>query len=522
MIEKKDKLLNKLVKKDYNNLVEELLATKEFDETAKSLILSMSYKIETAYKDYEKVKKNVLSKNEYMKNLFLTLQKECENITIIKQTNEDKSNKKSDLDRENKKIKCYPIERKLLYCLSDIGKKDNILKCNNSIIKDALTKLLNDGNCINTCEPLRDFNGFSWNILVRDIENLTYNLVYQDLIIISGNDFLEEWINRNKFVIDYWEGLKNKIDENFSKDLREKILTNIIKIAMLQSVILDKNFKEIAENERLQILNEFNRFKNSEKYLVDLAEEKKELNKKIKEIDQIINDKDLLYTEYEKRNEQLPLEKKIFSMRVLKQILRNERELMLKKIEEYGYLMNPQIFLQKSKEVTKKFEYFSILECKDFKRELLKYLINLQKNVLEIFRIKIDKSEEKQEIIELIYELRYYYQIPVTEEQRIYQVEALRPNLEEVENLLIKKAIDKKVLIEISDNEKINSNVIRNIFISKILDLQSIGIKLYNENETWKAQFLDEDILENTIQIEENIEKNNLKIKTKKLVKLFI
>ena len=49
---KKEKLLNKIVKKDYNNELEMILEKKSFDESAKNLLLSILYKIEASYKDY--------------------------------------------------------------------------------------------------------------------------------------------------------------------------------------------------------------------------------------------------------------------------------------------------------------------------------------------------------------------------------------------------------------------------------------------------------------------------------------
>ena len=41
MQKKKEKLLNKIVKKDYNNELETILEKKSFDETAKNLLLSI-------------------------------------------------------------------------------------------------------------------------------------------------------------------------------------------------------------------------------------------------------------------------------------------------------------------------------------------------------------------------------------------------------------------------------------------------------------------------------------------------
>ena len=49
MQKKTDKILEKIVKKNYNNELEEVLEKKLFDENTKSNLLSILYKIEAAY-----------------------------------------------------------------------------------------------------------------------------------------------------------------------------------------------------------------------------------------------------------------------------------------------------------------------------------------------------------------------------------------------------------------------------------------------------------------------------------------
>ena len=51
MTKRKEKLLDKFVKKDYNNDLEEILAKKHFKEEVKNLLLDSLYKTENAYKD---------------------------------------------------------------------------------------------------------------------------------------------------------------------------------------------------------------------------------------------------------------------------------------------------------------------------------------------------------------------------------------------------------------------------------------------------------------------------------------
>ena len=64
---KKEKLIDKLVKKDYNNDLEEILTKKHFQEEVKNLLLDSLYKTENAYKDYEdskSVKHNIENNDE--------------------------------------------------------------------------------------------------------------------------------------------------------------------------------------------------------------------------------------------------------------------------------------------------------------------------------------------------------------------------------------------------------------------------------------------------------------------------
>ena len=66
MQNKKENFLDKVIKKNFNNELEHVLEHKDFNEHAKSLLLSILYKLETAYSDYERVKKNVMSKDEFL------------------------------------------------------------------------------------------------------------------------------------------------------------------------------------------------------------------------------------------------------------------------------------------------------------------------------------------------------------------------------------------------------------------------------------------------------------------------
>ena len=200
-------------------------------------------------------------------------------------------------------------------------------------------------------EPLRDFNGFSWNIILKDIEDLNYNLMYQNVLSLVGNDFMEKWINGNESSNNYFDMFNAKIEEKYGKEIKDNIITYLVKLSIWINSNKDENYRKDIEDKRDDLEGEFFEFENKEMYLVKLSKLKKKKEREIKKIDNIINDKKLLKQEYEKRNESLPLEKKIFSSRVLKQTLQEERTKLLKEINQYNKMMNPHVFLAKKKAI---------------------------------------------------------------------------------------------------------------------------------------------------------------------------
>ena len=195
MTKKKEKLLDKFVKKDYNNDLEEVLAKKSFPEEVKNLLQDSLYKTENAYKDYEIVKKNVISIEEYIQNIINAVKTSCDQIELIRPEFGQKEN--YIIDKENKKIVCFPNPKQLLYAVNKIQKFEDIIRVEPDFLKLSLTNMINFGNVINAVEPIRDFNGFAWSVSASDIENFYYNLIYRDLIILGNNKLIDEWVNRN-------------------------------------------------------------------------------------------------------------------------------------------------------------------------------------------------------------------------------------------------------------------------------------------------------------------------------------
>lgn len=504
MQQKKKNLLEKIVKKDYNNELEKILEEKQFGENVKSTLLSILYKIEAAYKDLEIVKKDIETKDEYISNILDIIKNDCNSINIIKMSDKESEipkNKTYIINKEKKEIIAYPIERKILYAIAKIGKKDKIIKDDYFIINETLSNLINIGNNINIVEPLRDFNGYSWTSIPQEIESIDHNLIYQNLRIILGYKFLNKWIKNNQFIIDYFELFKEELENKYGKENKNKFVDILSKISILLSIKFNSIEKENLIKIKDEIEEELEKTQDKELFIENITNRKIEITEKIKEIDTIINNKDLLQEEYIKRNENLPLEKKIFSMRILSQIMEQERDKYFKELEDLNELINPQNFIKYKKNIEEKYKYLEILDTEDIEKELDKFKIQLQKIFLSMVKIDINKAETKLEIEKIIYNFRYYLLLPYDYENTVQKIDKLQKQISEVGRLLIDKAIDLKLIQKISNDKETNYEILKNIFNVRIIKLEDAYLKITKEKDKYFVQIFDENIFEEKIEI---------------------
>ena len=526
MQKKKENFLDKVIKKNYNNELEHVLEHKDFDVNTKNILLSILYKLETAYNDYAQVKADVYPKDEYLQNFIDVIDKNINSITLVKMDSEEAQilGKKTFLiDKEKKHIICYPIELKLLYAIAKINKKETIIKDKYYVVNKTISDLLNVGNNISTVEPIRDFNGFSWAVIAKDIPSIEHNLVYQNLSILFGNDFLNKWIHNSEFIIDYYEIFMNKLEDIYGKKLKQEIIESLSKISVMIEAKYSKDNIEDIVNKKREIEEKLEEISNKESFIKNLTKEKKDINKKIKHLDTIISDKQMLQQEYVERNEDLPLDKKIFSMKVLARMLKDEREQLINRKEKINILLNPQKFVKYENELEEKYKFLKYAESVDLEADLKQEITNFEVLFLNCFKQKIKNVQTVDELINLIIQFRYYLNIPIDKKQKVSSEKTLQNDIAEVQKMLINKAIKAKSIVQISSNEELNFIALKEIFNTKIINIRNMNIELKKEEEKVILQFFDEEIFDSKIDlgILSQIDANSLEVRFNKEIKLF-
>ncbi len=523
----KEKLFSKLNSKDYNTRLENILENKDFSESVKNLLLSMLYKIEGAYRDYTIVKRVVEDKKTYIEEILDIIKEKCEKIIIVEKGSADAEDMEDEDTKflvnklENTIYLMHPNENLLLYTLYKLDDKQIYLDEKYNLIRNALSSLLNSGENINKIEVLRDFNGWNWNVATHEIPEISTNLVYQNLIYLLGINFIKNLLHTDE-VVDYIDLIQRELTKNYAKEYADEILKQIYKISII--ICTNKNGREkkrlLEEKEILQ--NELNRLQDKTTLLNEILTSKKVAVNRIKEIDTILNDKNLLREEYVKRNEKRADYNKIFSISHLTEILNKERRKLLLEIEENNRLMEPMYYIEIIKNLEKDLELLKDIELeeKDKERNKLIYILKLQKIFMKCFDKKTQKVNEKEEIINLLYMLRYYKLIYITKKVQIKDILELKEELNKLEENIIQKAYELKVLTTVTNEKEINNIIIKELLCTKIISLDNIYIELKQNEQQLQINIYDGDIFEKSIIIKQ-FEKKEIVVKFGKMVRVF-
>ena len=195
-------IFSKISSNEYNNRLEQILETKPFDEEVKNLLLSMLYKIESGYKDYSIAKTNAEKKEDFMEKILYIVKEDCKQIQIVTpKTKEaepiEETNGVSKINAKHGEILVYANENDLLYSLEKIYEERRKNIENNfqdTYYGKAIQEFMVETRSINSCEVIRDFDGWSWNSGLSS-EQIIKNLIFQNILLSNIKIREDEYLN---------------------------------------------------------------------------------------------------------------------------------------------------------------------------------------------------------------------------------------------------------------------------------------------------------------------------------------
>ena len=514
--------------KDYNNELEKILDKKDFSKDSKNLLLSMFYKLETSYSDYEIVKRKVKTKQEYLENILENI-KYCNSIVLIKPNTDEfeelkKENKIFDVDLKLRKIRVIDNELNLLSSILELNNFKIYLDERYNLIRNSFPYILNTGNDMDNTEVLRDFNAFSWNINVEEIENIYVKLIYENIKLALSQNLINK-IQSSYQTFDLIDFIREDLEKNYDADDVNEFLNIIFKVSIIIYIEQSKIERKRLSEEKEVIEEELTTIQNKKEYINRIIEKKIELNKKIKSLDLILNNDELLLKEFYKKNSN-ELYSGMFNIKHYEDKLKREREKAFQRIEECNKKLEPQNYIEDRKKIQNDFQLLKNINFNEDENNykiLKKELNKLEKIFLEKILIKkIEAINTKEELIDMLYELRYYNFIPYNNEKMLYEQKELKETIDKVIENLIIKLYSFKLINTITTNIKNNTEIIKQIFFTKIINLEEIYLELKKiDNNLYKLYISDgKDTLEITKELNLEFNKKD-RVKLKKQIKLF-
>ena len=493
----------KLLKKDYNEELEELAESKRFEKEAQNLLLSMLYKVEGAYDDYETVKREVPTKDDFMQNIINIVRKYCREIEIAKPNSLlEKELTKSrckilEEEPDNKynneqKVIFFPNEKVVLYSVIRAG----IEKINpNLTLEDkAILMTIQIGKCIAYSEVIRDFNGFSWSQVINEIENLDCNIVYTDLIYLLGEEYVSK-INSSNI-----SNLKKILDKELYEEMQKVALRFYLEYDVKQSEKLQEELQK--DKEYLKEMQD------QKKFIENISNNKKKMLNRIKEIDEVLNNPNDLRKEYLEKNRTLANEKKIFSISHYEGMLQKERNELIEEIEKNNKYQNPIEFVKIKSELEEKINYYENFKSLDIQK--------FQEIFLREFKKKIEKEELPEKIMDYLYEIRYLKYLPLTSKMLMKD----KIDFEDIEETAVQKGIETNLITPISNNKETDYALLKSLFDTKNIKFEDLLLRLEVKDGKLISEIYDGDILDSTNYI--NLQKgSSVQIRKTKKVKIF-
>lgn len=504
---KKEEKFDKRNIRDYNNELEKILENKSFSSEVKNFLLSMFYKIESAYEDYSKTKAYKLLKKDFMAELLEIIKDDCEHIELIKPTSEQAKvleEKKVEciVNKQNKSILSLYNEKSLLYAIYSI--KDSEYKQSDEVVSPALLEFFTIGQAINEKEVIRDFDGWSWNVDKLQIEDIRYNLLYQDMLMLSIVKCTSNL------------GLKKQLQMACGEKQGKAIYMALCKACVYIYAKKNGEYKKQVLKIKKENEKQLKLMENKIEFLEKIALQKKQLETKIRNIDKYLNNPNELRKEYIRINEKLPDDKKIFSVSDYADELQSQRDILRIDLKKYNEQMAPNNYIKTKTALKEQIDIIGVLSAGNNEYN---YIEKVQRLLMGTMVEKVKSADTRKSIMDLIYKLRYYKQLPYNKDNEVNQIETIRPYIEEFEQALYSKACDMKTVTRISINKKANIDVLNAILNTRVIELENLEVNFRAKDYQIVIDVYDNENIDKRINYD-TIE--GLNVKLSKRFRLFI
>lgn len=317
--------------------------------------------------------------------------------------------------------------------------------------------------------------------------------------------------------VDYICEFKKEILEYYGKELSRSLYISLARLIVASS---SKDVRDSLKIEYKRVVKAYENIEDKTSYIFRVSEEKKKLNSDIEAKDIIMNDREALHAEFERRNKNLPDDKKIFNVSDLIERLQRERERCIKRIKELNEMVKPANYSGLKNELAQKMQIMSVVtEDKDVRE----YAIEYQKQVIKCFAKNVEKIKSKEEIIDIIYKMRYYRKLRLTNTEKIEDVKILFDSIDKILKFVVTRACKEKVFNIFCQDIDLNYRIISVALDTTVSNYEDVDISLsFNDMNSLQIIVYDNEVVDRQECIEFTAKKEDLSVRLGKRIPMYV
>ena len=507
--------------RDYNYILDKVLEEKNFSEDAKNLLLNMIYKIEVSYKDYAQIKGVYMKQNTFIDGIIKIISDRCKFLFLVDpKFAEVRALKEQNVlaltDEREQRIYAYPTELAILYGIIDINPKYFYIPKKYYYFKNQLQRVLVQGTILDSTEVVRNFNGWSWNVAEDSNIDSVSNMIYQAIRMLIDEDFLHMWEQDTSAKIDFVLEMRKEIEEYYGAENSRNFYLAMSKLIVAYS---SKEEKESIKQELKKVIEAYDNMKNKNEYISRVSDEKRRLMSLIEQDDIFLNDEKRLRLEFARRNSILPNDRKILSINSLAEKIRVEREKSVSRIDEINELVKPENYTALKNELAEKIHIMSVVRER---RTVRDYSIAFMQEVIKCFAANLDKMSSKDEAMDIIYKMRYFRKIRVTQNEKVEDVPELWNDIRKILRFVITKGCRGKVFNVFCNDVESNFSIFEVALDTAIPNYEDIDISIRLNGELLEVIIYDNDVVDKQQVIEFGLSARDLAVRDGKRVPMCV
>ena len=200
-------------------------------------------------------------------------------------------------------------------------------------------------------------------------------------------------------------------------------------------------------------------------------------------------------------------------------MLQTEKAKCVKRMNELNELVKPSNYMQLKNELSEKLQIMSVV---DDSKNIREFSIEFMRVVLNCFSYNIKNINSKEEIIDIIYKMRYYKKMRVTKNEKVEDILELNDEVTKILKYVITKGCKEKVFNIFCKDIEYNFRIIETALDTAIANYEYTDIAIEIKDDKLEIVVYDNEVVDKKDEIDFPLTKKDLDVRQKKRIPMYV